>query len=208
MQGQHYSRVVDKHFLVDLAADMLLDYAPDGLSLETEYRCCGLSPTLGNEVTLLCFDLRTWDYSTSQAMASATFVTVLSPEASGGSLITRLTGTRNGQTINGLQAPGASIPGNEQYTVDDLVYLGPGPQLSSNGFGFSLANGTFSNPSLQIFYRHPDTLNPFRVQAWGIQNWRLGFSNACNHTRAGHVCLGSRSAPYSACSSKKRHLTV
>ncbi len=105
--------------------------------------------------------LWTWDYSTSQAMASGTFITASSPDASGGYLILGITGTRNGQVIDHLQAPGTSIPGNQPYTVDDLVYLGPGPQLTSHGFGFSLADGTSSNPFFADFLSTPGYLEFF-----------------------------------------------
>src|SRR5947208_2449377 len=74
-----------------------------------------------------------WEYSGSGITATGTFATADSPEANGGYLITGITGTRNGITITGLQAPGTSIPGNEPYTVDDLVFLGPEAQLTSDG---------------------------------------------------------------------------
>ena len=107
--------------------------------------------------------LWTWEYSTSRAVASGTFITASSPEASGGYPILAITGLRNGQTIDHLQAPGTSIPGNEPYTVDDLVFLGPGPQLTSNGFGFALADGTFANPFFANFLPTPSYLEFFSI---------------------------------------------
>jgi hypothetical protein len=80
-----------------------------------------------------------WNYSGSETgseiSASGTFATLGSPNGDGGYLITSITGTRNGKTITGLQAPGTSIPGNEPFTVDNLVFL-----------GFSISDATFSNP--------------------------------------------------------------
>jgi hypothetical protein len=102
-----------------------------------------------------------WNYSTSGVNASGTFTTVESPDSNGGYLITGITGTRNGQTITGLQAPGTWIPGNEPYVVDNLVFLGPGPQLTSAGFGFSIAGGSYSNPFYAGFLSPPVYLEFF-----------------------------------------------
>lgn len=102
-----------------------------------------------------------WDYSGSGITAGGTFSTGESPDGKGGYLITGITGTRNGKTITGLQAPGTSIPGNEPYTVDDLVFLGPGPQLTSHGFGFSTSDGNYSNPFYSDFLPTPGYLEFF-----------------------------------------------
>lgn len=102
-----------------------------------------------------------WDYSGTGITASGTFTTVDSPDANGGYLILGISGTRDGDTITGLQAPGTSIPGNEPYVVDDLVFLGPGPQLTSGGFGFSSAGGSFSNPFYAGFLPTPGYLDFF-----------------------------------------------
>ena len=97
-----------------------------------------------------------WNYTGSGITASGSFATLESPNGNGGYLITSITGTRNGKTITGLQAPGTSIPGNEPFTVDDLVFLRPGPQLTSHGFGFSISDGTFSNPFYADFLPTPE----------------------------------------------------
>jgi hypothetical protein len=102
-----------------------------------------------------------WNYSASGITASGTFTTLDSPEASGGYLITNITGSRNGEAITGLQAPGTAIPGNEPFTVDDLVFPGPGPQLSGDGFGFATADGNFSNPFYADFLSTPGYLEFF-----------------------------------------------
>ena len=102
-----------------------------------------------------------WNFSNSEVTASGTFMTAESPDSSGGYLIDAITGMRNGQVITGLQAPGTSIPGNEPYVVDDLVFLGPRPQLSGHGFGFSTANGSYSNPFYADFLSTPGYLEFF-----------------------------------------------
>lgn len=118
----------------------------------------------------------TWDYSGSGITASGTFATDSSPDASGGYLITGITGTRNGKMITGLQAPGTSIPGNEPFTVDDLVFLGPGPQLTSHGFGFSLSDGTYSNPFYADFLPTPEYLEFFSIPGVAHTELPVAFS--------------------------------
>jgi hypothetical protein len=102
-----------------------------------------------------------WNYSGPGIAARGTFATVESPNANGGYLITGINGTRNGKAITGLQAPGTSIPGNEPYTVDDLVFLGSRPQLTSHGFGFAISGGTYSNPFYADFLPMPKYLEFF-----------------------------------------------
>ncbi len=102
-----------------------------------------------------------WEFSNSGVTANGTFTTAENPDSNGGYLIEAITGTRNGQTITGLQSPGTSIPGNEPYVVDDLVFLGPGPQLTGDGFGFSTAGGSYSNPFYADFLSTPGYLEFF-----------------------------------------------
>jgi len=101
-----------------------------------------------------------WQYGASDITARGTF-TVENPDASGAYLITAITGTRNGKTITGLQPTGTSIPGNEPFLVDNLVFLGSGPQLTSHGFGFSTEGGSFSNPFYADFLSTPGYLEFF-----------------------------------------------
>ncbi len=102
-----------------------------------------------------------WDFSGSGITASGTFTTVARPNSNGGYLITAITGTRNGDRITGLQTAGTSIPGNEPYVVDNLVFVGPGPQLTSPGFGFSTSGGNFSNAFYAAFLPKPGYLEFF-----------------------------------------------
>ena len=102
--------------------------------------------------------LWSWDYSGDGITASGTLTTLDSPDAQGGYLITAITGARNGQTITALQPTGTWIPGNEPFAVDNLVFPGPGPQLTKAGFGFALADGTYSNPFYADFLPTPGYL--------------------------------------------------
>jgi hypothetical protein len=102
--------------------------------------------------------LWSWNYSGDGITASGTFTTLDSADPQGGYLITAITGTRNGQTITALQPTGTWIPGNEPYEVDNLVFKGPGPQLTKAGFGFTLADGTYSNPFYADFLPTPEYL--------------------------------------------------
>jgi hypothetical protein len=99
--------------------------------------------------------LWSWKYAGGSIAASGTFLTEDSPDAQGGYLITAIAGTRSGETITGLQPTGTPIPGNEPYAVDNLLFAGPGPQLTKNGFGFSIADGTYSNPFYADFLPTP-----------------------------------------------------
>src|SRR5215470_11964623 len=99
-----------------------------------------------------------WRYFGSGVDASGTITTLDSPDASGGFLITAITGTRNGETITALQPAGSSIPGNEPFHVDNLVFLGPGLQLTGDGFGFSTSTGAAANPFFADFLPVPGYL--------------------------------------------------
>jgi hypothetical protein len=99
-----------------------------------------------------------WAYSGAGISASGLFTAADTPDPDGGYLITGISGTRNGILITGLQTPGTSIPGNEPYTVDDLIFPGPGPQLTKNGFGFSIVDGTYANPFYADFLPTPGYL--------------------------------------------------
>ena len=102
-----------------------------------------------------------WSYSTSGIVAGGAFSTVDTPDANGGYLITAITGTQNAATIIGLQPTGTPIPGNEPFDVDNLIFAGPGPQLTKNGFGFALSDGSFANPFYADFLPTPAYLEFF-----------------------------------------------
>lgn len=117
-----------------------------------------------------------WSYTGAGITANGTFTTLSTPEASGGYLITAVSGTRNGQRITGLQPPGTWIPGNEPYAVDDLVFAGPGPQLTHYGFGFAISGGTYSNPFYADFLPSPEYLEFFSNPGVGHTELPVVFS--------------------------------
>ena len=102
-----------------------------------------------------------WDYSGDGISASGTFTTSSVAQPAGGYLITAITGTRNGDAIVRLEPAGSSIPGNEPYLLDNLVFRGAGPQLTSHGFGFATAHGSYSNPFYADFLPTPGYLEFF-----------------------------------------------
>ena len=86
-----------------------------------------------------------WSYSGAGVSASGAFTTNDAPDAAGFYRIVGITGTDNGATITRIQPTGTPIPGNEPYSVDNLVRAAE-PRLTEHGFGFSLANGDYGNP--------------------------------------------------------------
>lgn len=86
-----------------------------------------------------------WSYSAAGIVAAGTFTTTDTPDADGFFEITAIAGSRNGVAITGLEPAGSAIPGNEPYAVDNLVSIA-GPQLTWNGFGYALADGSYANP--------------------------------------------------------------
>jgi hypothetical protein len=101
-----------------------------------------------------------WSYSGAGIAATGTFTTVDTPDASGFYLITGIAGERNGAAILSLQPTGTPIPGNEPFAVDNLVRI-DSPQLTTHGFGFAIAGGTFSNPFFASFLQPPTYLEFF-----------------------------------------------
>ncbi len=86
-----------------------------------------------------------WTYSGSGVSADGTFTTADTADGSGFYQIAGITGERNGVAITALQPAGTAIPQNEPYAVDNLVSA-TDPQLTGNGFGYALADGTYANP--------------------------------------------------------------
>jgi hypothetical protein len=122
--------------------------------------------------------LWTWQYSAPEISANGTFTTIDTPDVNGGYLITGITGVRNAETITGLQPTGTAIPGNEPFTVDNLIFRGPGPQLTDHGFGFSTSGGNYSNPFYADFLPNPGYLEffstpPFVVGTAGPEDSEL-----------------------------------
>jgi hypothetical protein len=101
-----------------------------------------------------------WNYSGTDIAASGTFTTNDTPNDLGFYLISGITGTRNGETITGLQATGTPIPGNEPFNVDNLISLNT-QQLTGDGFGYSTSQGNYSSPFFASFLPTPDYLEVF-----------------------------------------------
>jgi len=96
-----------------------------------------------------------WSYQGEGVAASGTFTTDDGPNADGFYEITRITGEANGVAITGLEPPGTAIPGNDGYPVDNLIRTAA-PQLSKDGFGYAMANGTYANPFYGAHFAKPD----------------------------------------------------
>ncbi|MHC0062427.1 PEP-CTERM sorting domain-containing protein [Nostoc sp. UIC 10890] len=101
-----------------------------------------------------------WSYSGTGIAANGTFTTNDTPNDLGFYLITGITGTRNGEKITGLQAPGTPMPGNEPFDVDDLISLNT-QQLTGKGFAYSTSEGHYSSPFFASFLSKPGYLEMF-----------------------------------------------
>ncbi|MBD2532234.1 PEP-CTERM sorting domain-containing protein [Nostoc flagelliforme FACHB-838] len=101
-----------------------------------------------------------WNYSGSGIAANGSFITNDTPNDLGFYLISEITGTRNGETITGLQPAGTPIPGNEPFNVDNLISLNT-VQLTGDGFGYSTSGGNYSSPFFASFLPTPGYLEVF-----------------------------------------------
>ncbi|MEQ9672615.1 PEP-CTERM sorting domain-containing protein [Coleofasciculus sp. G2-EDA-02] len=101
-----------------------------------------------------------WNYSGNGITASGTFITNNTPDELGFYLISEITGTRNGETITGLQPDGTAIPGNEPFHVDNLIRLNT-PQLTGDGFGYVTSEGNYVSPFFASFLPTPSYLEVF-----------------------------------------------
>jgi hypothetical protein len=101
-----------------------------------------------------------WNYSGTGIGANGTFTTNDTPDDLGFYLISGITGTRNGETITGLQTTGTPIPGNEPFNVDNLISANS-QQLTGDGFGYSTAGGNFVSPFFASFLPTPGYLEVF-----------------------------------------------
>ncbi|MHC5756451.1 PEP-CTERM sorting domain-containing protein [Nostoc sp.] len=101
-----------------------------------------------------------WNYSGTGIEANGTFTTNDTPNNLGFYTISGITGTRNGETITGLQAAGTPIPGNEPFDVDNFISL-DAQQLTGDGFGYSTSAGNYSSPFFASFLPTPGYLEVF-----------------------------------------------
>ncbi|ABA20459.1 hypothetical protein Ava_0835 [Trichormus variabilis ATCC 29413] len=103
-----------------------------------------------------------WSYSGSGIVAKGTFKTNDIPDNLGFYEILEIAGTRNGETITGLQPVGTAIPGNEPFGVDNLISLNT-QQLTGDGFGYSTLGGNYASPFFASFLPTPGYLEVFSV---------------------------------------------
>ena len=103
-----------------------------------------------------------WSYGAPGIAASGTLATSDMADGEGFYLITGITGTRNGETITGLQRTGTAIPGNEGYPVDNLIRA-TSPQMTSHGFGFAISDGNYANPFHASFLNPPGSTEFFSI---------------------------------------------
>jgi hypothetical protein len=115
-----------------------------------------------------------WNYSASGITANGTFTTNDIPNNFGFYHISRITGTRNGETITALQPTEIPIPGNEPYNIDNLIRLNS-PQLTVKGFGYTTVSGNYSSPFFADFSQKPSYLEVFSAPPFvtGAENFGL-----------------------------------
>ena len=94
-----------------------------------------------------------WSYTADGIAASGTLTTTSRPGAGGYFQISAIAGSRNGDPIAGLEPAGEAIPGNEGFPVDNLINANG--SLTSNGFGYETATGSFANPFFADFLNPP-----------------------------------------------------
>jgi hypothetical protein len=115
-----------------------------------------------------------WNYSGTGIAANGIFTTNDTPNDLGFYQISGITGTRNGETITGLQTNGTPVPGNEPFNVDNLISLNT-QQLTTNGFGYSTSGGNYSSPFFADFLTPPGYLEVFSAVPLvpGFENFGL-----------------------------------
>jgi hypothetical protein len=107
-----------------------------------------------------------WSYTGDGFAASGTITTSDTPNADGFFSITGISGSRNGEAIVGLQPNGTAVPGNEGFPVDNLLKPET-PEITSSGFGYQLADGTFGNVFFADFLSPQTYLEFFSDPALG-----------------------------------------
>ncbi|MHC5598577.1 MAG: PEP-CTERM sorting domain-containing protein [Nostoc sp.] len=118
-----------------------------------------------------------WNYSGTGIAANGTFTTNDTPNDLGFYLITGINGTRNGETITGLQPAGTPVPGNEPFNVDNLISLNT-QQLTGDGFGYSTSGGSYSSPFFASFLPTPTYLEVFSAPPFIPGSENLGLEDS------------------------------
>ncbi|HAB16016.1 MAG TPA: PEP-CTERM sorting domain-containing protein [Verrucomicrobiales bacterium] len=102
-----------------------------------------------------------WNYFGSGIAAAGTLTTSDTADSSGFYQVLSISGSRDEVEITGLYPTGMAIPGNEPFTVDNLLKPGPGGQLTTHGLGYTLASGAYANPFFADFATPPGYLEVF-----------------------------------------------
>ncbi|MCF4965747.1 PEP-CTERM sorting domain-containing protein [Nostoc sp. CMAA1605] len=118
-----------------------------------------------------------WNYSGAGITASGNFITNETADNLGFYQILGITGTRNGETITGLQPTGTPIPGNEPFEVDNLISLNL-QQLTGDGFGYSTSGGNYSSPFFASFLPIPGYLEVFSAPPLTPGSENLGIEDS------------------------------
>jgi hypothetical protein len=106
-----------------------------------------------------------WRYTGNNIAASGTFTTSETMDSQGFYQISSIAGHRNGERITGLYPVGSTIPGNEPYTLDNLIRIGKQGQLTTHGFGFSTESGNYANPFFADFLAPPRYMEVFTTSS-------------------------------------------
>ncbi len=104
-----------------------------------------------------------WNYSGAGVAAGGTFTTNDTPDESGFYQILSLHGQRNGEAIVDVYPTGSAIPGNEPYTLDNVIRVGPQNQITVHGFGFRTLGGHYANPYYADFKQPPSYVEVYTV---------------------------------------------
>ena len=110
-----------------------------------------------------------WSLIADGVDAAGTFETTDATNADGFVEITSISGFRNGVAVTGLQPAGTAVPGNAGYPVDNLLRA-DGIQLTGKGFGYRLADGSYSNPFYADFETPPANYEYFSFPPFGADS--------------------------------------
>jgi len=124
-----------------------------------------LTPLLISAADACAEKLWNWHYAGSKISASGTFSTAETADEQGYYQILTIAGHRNGERITGLHPTGKSIPGNEPFTLDNLVRVDANGQITPNGFGFATASGNYINTFYASFLATPVYMEVFVTPA-------------------------------------------
>ena len=120
-----------------------------------------LVPLLVSAPDVSAEKLWNWRYTGSKISASGTFSTAETADDQGYYQILSIAGHRNGEHITGLHPTGKSIPGNDPFTLDNLVRIDAKGQITPNGFGFATASGNYINTFYGSFLATPVYMEVF-----------------------------------------------